>query len=328
MLDIISLGEPLVEFCATRVGRLKDVFLFKRGWGGDTSNVLVTAARLGRTTGYITRVGDDEFGKCFLEMWRREGVDISHVVIEKNGFTGVYFILLTEEGKHEFIYYRKNSAASHLSPSDIDPNYIKQSKIFHSSGISQAISKSCREAVFKAAEIAKKAGVLFSYDPNVRLKLWPINVARNIINYTLELADIVIPSLEDAKLFTGLSSPSEIADIILKSGPSIVVIKLGSQGCLVATKREKTLVPSFPVDKVVDTTGAGDAFTGAFLAALLEGQNPKEAARFANAVAALKTLGRGAVASLPTRKRVEKFLSHFKSRNSLDRAYMTEGERD
>ena len=266
-------------------------------------------ARLGKTAGYITRVGDDEFGRCFLEMWEREGIDTSHVIVEKGGFTGIYFITLINGGKHEFTYYRENSAASHLSPSDVDPNYIKQSKIFHSSGISQAISESCREAVFRAAEIAKKAKVLFSYDPNVRLKLWPINTARAVINYTLDLADVVMPSLEDAKLITGFDSPEKAAEAILKRGPSIVAIKLGAQGCFVATERKKIFTPSFRIDKVVDTTGAGDAFTGAFLVALLEGWDPTKAARFANATAALKTLGRGAVTPLPTREEVEEFLS-------------------
>ncbi len=309
LLDVVSLGEPMVEFCATNVGHLKDVLLFERGWGGDTSNALVAVARLGKTAGYITRIGDDEFGKCFLEMWQREGIDTSHVIVEKGGFTGIYFITLINGGKHEFTYYRENSAASHFSPSDIDPNYIKQSKIFHSSGISQAISESCREAVFKAAETARKANVRFSYDPNVRLKLWAINTARAVINYTLELADIVLPSLEDAKFITGFTSPDKAAKAILKRGPSMVAIKLGAQGCFVATEEEKMFVPSFQVDKIVDTTGAGDAFSGAFLVALLEGWDLMKAAKFANAAAALKTLGRGAVTPLPTRKEVEKFLS-------------------
>lgn len=299
----------MVEFCATSVGHLKDAPLFERGWGGDTSNALVAVARLGKKAGYITRVGDDEFGECFLEMWQREGIDTSNVIVEKGGFTGIYFITLINGGEHEFTYYRENSAASHLSPSDVDPNYIRRSKIFHSSGISQAISESCREAVFKAAEIAKKAKVLFSYDPNVRLKLWPINTARAVINYTLDLADVVMPSLEDAKLITGFNSPEKAAEAVLKRGPSIVAIKLGAQGCFVATEREKIFTPSFQMDKVVDTTGAGDTFTGAFLVALLEGWDPAKAARFANATAALKTLGRGAVTPLPTWKEVEEFLS-------------------
>jgi len=310
-LDMISLGEPMVEFCATSTGSLKDINLFERGWGGDTSNMIVAAARLNKACGYVCRVGDDEFGKSFLEIWRRENVDTSNVIVEENSFTGVYFISLLKDGKHDFTYYRKDSAASHLSPEDLDPNYIRQAKIFHSSGISQAISTSCREAVFKAAEIVKKAGGIFSYDPNIRLKLWPINTARAVASYTLEMTDIAMPSIDDAKIITGYSSAEEAAEHILKKGPRIVAVKLGAEGCLVMTEGETVKMPRFDV-KVVDTTGAGDAFDGAFLTGILEGLSIEKTAQFANAVAALKSRGRGAVVPLPKRREVEEFLNSSK----------------
>lgn len=307
-VDIVSLGEPMVEFCATQSASLKDASLFERGWGGDTSNMLVSAARLGKKTGYITRLGDDEFGKCFLEMWHKEGVDTSNVVVEKGAFTGIYFIALLAGGKHEFTYYRRNSAASDLSPDDVRQSYVERAKVFHFSGISQAISESCREAAFKGAQIARKAKRLVSYDPNIRLKLWPISTARSVVNYTLGIVDICLPSLEDAKIMTGRASPDEAAEAILKRGPEVVALKLGSKGCLVRSRNEKFKVPGFEVD-VVDTTGAGDAFDGAFLAGLVEGRELKEASRFANAAAALKTLGRGAVTPLPSRRQVDEFLA-------------------
>lgn len=309
MLDVISLGEPMVEFCASRKGKLKDITIFKRGWGGDTSNVIVTVSRLGKRAGFITRVGNDEFGECFLDMWRREKIDISQVIIEKGGFTGVYFISLTEEGEHEFTYYRKNSAASHLSPEDINENYIKNAKILHTSGISQAISESSREAVFKAIEIAKRDNLVVSYDPNIRLKLWPINTAKAIVTYTLKFVDIATPSLEDAKLITGLETPEEIIDFLMNIGPKIIALKMGSKGCFVADEKQRKFVKAYQVKNVVDTTGAGDAFTGAFLVGILEGWDIVKAAKFANATAALKTLGLGAVTPIPTRRKVEEFLS-------------------
>ncbi|MFQ6094754.1 MAG: sugar kinase [Candidatus Bathyarchaeia archaeon] len=315
-LDIISLGEPMVEFCATSTGSLKDVKLFESGWGGDTSNMAVAAARLNKACGYVCRIGDDEFGRSFLEMWQREKIDTSHVIIEDGSFTGVYFISIVDGGEHDFTYYRKDSAASHLSPDDIDPEYIKGSRIFHSSGISQAISTSCREAVFKAAEIAKSAGAIFSYDPNIRLKLWPINTARAVVSYTIEMADIIMPSMEDVKLITGHSSSERAAKQILKMGPRIVAIKLGAEGSLIATEDEIIKAPGFTVN-VVDTTGAGDAFDGAFLTGILEGLGLEKTARFANATAALKTLGKGAVAPLPRRSEVEKFLRLWEKTRQL-----------
>jgi 2-dehydro-3-deoxygluconokinase len=297
----------MLEFNAATKGRLRDVATFNRGWGGDTSNFAVTVARLGRTVGYVCRVGDDEFGKCFLDLWKREGVDTSHVIVEKGGFTGIYFISIRNEGEHDFTYYRTNSSASHLSPDDLDPTYIEGAKVFHSSGISQAISQSCRETVFKAVEIAKRSGVLFSYDPNLRLKLWPIHTARAIVMRTMELADVVMPSMEDMRAIAGAISPEAAARQILKRGPRIVAIKLGAEGCVVGTDKKMVRVPGFRVTPI-DTTGAGDAFDGAFTVGLLEGWELEETAEFANAVGALTTLGKGAVEPLPRRNQVYEFI--------------------
>jgi 2-dehydro-3-deoxygluconokinase len=306
--DIVALGEPMLEFNAVTTGRLKDVATFTRGWGGDTANFAVAAARLGGRVGYICRVGDDEFGTCFLELWQREGVDTSQVLVEANGFTGIYFIAIRVGGEHDFTYYRTDSPASHLSVDDLDPPYLEAARLFHTSGISQAISPSSREAVFHAMEIAKRAGVLVTYDPNLRLRLWPRHTARAVILSTCELADVVFPSLEDVRSLLGPVSPEAAARRLLKRGPHIVVIKLGAGGCLVATEDRVIRSPGFPVTPV-DTTGAGDAFDGAFAVGLLEGRPLEETAAFANAVGALTTLGKGAVTPLPRRDQVNTFLA-------------------
>jgi len=307
-LDIVSLGEPMVEFSAASSGHLKDATLFQRGWGGDTSNMAVAAARLGRRVGYITKIGDDAFGQCFLELWRREGVDTSKVIVEKGGFTGIYFIAYANG--HEFTYYRKGSSASHISAEELDHEYIKNSNIFHSSGITQAISDSSREAVFHAIEIAKKNSILVSYDPNVRLRLWPLEMARSTILQAVGLADIVFPSMEDASILFSSDSAEDAAKRFLELGPSTVVIKLGAQGCLVATKKEIFEIPSFEIN-VVDATGAGDAFDAAFLSGILEGWDLRRCAKFANAVGALTTTGKGAVNPIPQRSVVDEFLRSY-----------------
>ncbi|MEM3046793.1 MAG: sugar kinase [Candidatus Bathyarchaeia archaeon] len=306
-LDVVSLGEPMSELCATSTGHLREVAGFKLGWGGDTSNFAVAVARLGRKVGYMCRLGDDEFGKSFLELWAREGVDASRVIVEKGAFTGVYFISLIDGGEHDFTYYRKDSAASRFSPEDIDEAYVKQAKVFHSSGISLAISQSLREAVFEAAKLVKDAGGLFSFDPNVRLRLWPVNTARAIVSYACTQANIVITSIEDMKLLYGYEEPEKAASALHSMGPEKVVVKLGAEGCLVSADGESFRSPGFKV-KVVDTTGAGDAFDGAFIMGMLEGWDYRRIARFSNAVGALTAMDRGAVAPIPTRRQVEKFL--------------------
>ncbi len=310
MIDVASFGEPMVEFCATDVGRIRDVYLFRRGWGGDTSNFIVAVARLGVKAGYICRIGDDEFGKSFLELWQNEGIDTSQVIIEKGGFTAVYFISLLPGGGHDFTYYRKDSAASHYSPSDLNPNYLSKLKVFHSSGISMAISENCRKTVFKAAEIVKANGGIFSFDVNFRPKLWSPQIAKPHIEKAMAEADLIFMSKEDASLLYGEETDKVIEKIYSFAKPKIIVVKMGGEGCLILDDGEKINVPGFKVN-VVDTTGAGDAFDGAFIVGLLEGKDLEEIGIFANAVGALTTTGLGAVAPIPRRRDVEDFLRSF-----------------
>ncbi|MEM2248170.1 MAG: sugar kinase [Candidatus Bathyarchaeia archaeon] len=312
MIEVASFGEPMVEFCAVEIGRLKDVWMFKRGWGGDTSNFIVAVARLGGRAGYICRIGDDEFGASFLDLWRSEGIDTSQVIVERGGFTGVYFISLMPDGRHDFTYFRRGSAASHYSPSDLNHEYLSGLKVFHSSGISMAISDSCRETVLRAAEIVREHGGIFSFDVNYRPRLWPPEHARPHIEETLRMADIVFASKEDMLLLYNEDDVGAIINRICSiAKPEIIVIKLGGEGCLIFDGKEKIMAPGFRVN-VVDTTGAGDAFDGAFIVGFLEGKPLGEVGVFANAVGALTTTGLGAVAPIPRRREVEDFLERFK----------------
>ena len=309
MPEVISLGEPMVEFCAMSRGPLKSIEFFERGWGGDVSNVVVAVSRLGHRSGIMCRVGDDEFGECFLEMWRNEGVDTSHVIVENGAFTAVYFISIRENGEHDFTYYRENSAASHFSPEDIDLNYISKARILHVSGITQAISSSCREAAFKAIEAARKSNVLVSYDPNIRLKLWSLNLAKAVVSYTIGMVDFVLLTGEEAKLITGVDDVRDAALKVLRSGPRVVALKLGGEGCLIAGS-DVVRAPAYRVE-IIDTTGAGDAFDAAFIVGVLENMPLQKIAYFANIAAALKCRGRGAVKPLPYRWEVDEVLNRL-----------------
>ena len=306
-IETVSFGEPMVEFNARTVGRLRDVGAFERGFGGDTSNMIIALAKLGHRCGYVTKVGSDEFGRALLNLWDSEGVDTTLVLIEENGFTGIYFVARTEEGRHEFTYYRSSSAASHFEPSDLDMEYINHTRVFHTSGITQAISASCRNSVERVFDELDRTAVSMTYDPNLRLRLWPVSMAKEVILRTMGKADIVFPSLEDAQTLVGAERPEELAGRILDLGCRLVALKLGAEGCIVADNKEISRIPAFPV-KVVDTTGAGDAFDAGFLASVLEGKSAREAAVFANAVAALKCLGKGAIVPQPRRSEVELFL--------------------
>jgi len=298
--DVLSIGEPMVELCATSPGRLSVVEEFRRGWGGDTSNFAVAAVRLGGSAGYVCRLGGDEFGHSFLDLWQREGVDASRVIVEPDGFTAVYIISLTEGGGHDFTYYRAGSAASRYSPRDLDTEYVAKAKILHTSGISLAVSGSLREASLDAMRICKEAGGMVSFDVNMRPKLWPLDVARAACRRAVRESDVVFASVEDARILYGVGEPERAAEKLRSLGAGTAVIKQGGEGCHISSEWASFDSPGYSVD-VVDTTGSGDAFDAAFMIGLLEKWGMEESAAFANAVGALTATGLGAVAPIPTR---------------------------
>jgi 2-dehydro-3-deoxygluconokinase len=296
--DIVAIGEPLGEFNQTRAGDPQYLF----GHGGDTSNAIIAAARSGASTGYVSAVGDDSFGRSFIDLWKREGVDVSGVKRDAAAHTGIYFISHGPDG-HEFSYMRAGSAAARMTAQDLPASLIKSAKVLHVSGISQAISASAADMVFDAINLARAAGVTISYDTNLRLRLWPLARAQAVTNAAMALSDIALPGLDDARLLTGLQDRDAIADFYLSRGSRIVAMTLGKEGALVATHQERHIVPSITVD-AVDATGAGDCFDGAFLAEWVRTSDPFAAAAYATVAAALSTTGYGAVAPLPLRKDV------------------------
>jgi 2-dehydro-3-deoxygluconokinase len=296
--DLLGIGEALVE-----LNQPKDDAPFVQGFGGDTSNAMIAAARLGADAAYFTAVGADRFGQALTELWLREGVDASRIVVNGGAHTGLYFVTHSAQG-HEFSYMRAGSAASRISETDLPDGRIRSAKILHASGISQAISSSAADAVFAAIDIAHDAKRLVSYDPNLRLKLWPLRRARAIIHEAMRSSDIALPGLDDGQALTGRSDAEAIVDFYLRLGTPVVVLKLGKEGAIVATPRRRERVAGHAV-KAVDATGAGDCFDGAFLTEYVRRGDPFAAARFANVAAALSTLGYGAVAPLPRRAEVE-----------------------
>lgn len=292
--DIVCLGEPLIEFNRPKEG---DGRTWLQGFGGDSQNVAIAAARQGASTGYVTSLGQDWMGDAFMELWKAEGVDASRVARHATAPTGVSFVTHGASG-HKFDYLRKNSAASLMTPEALPADYIAGAKVFHFSAIGQAISESARATCDAALEVARKAGVKVSYDTNLRLRLWELDIARRVIDATIARCDIALPSLDDSQQLTGLAAADAIADYYLALGAPLVALKMGAEGSLIATRDGRTRVPPHKV-AAVDATGAGDTFDGAFLRRLLEGDDPVSAARYANVAAALSTTGYGAVTPMP-----------------------------
>jgi 2-dehydro-3-deoxygluconokinase len=300
--DIVAIGEPMIEF---NQARADDPRTYLQGFGGDTSNMAIAAARLGSRVAYVTRLGADAFGRMFTELWTKEGVDASGVAIDASAPTGIYFVAHGPQG-HEFSYLRAGSAASRMHPDTLPLAMIRSTRLLHASGISQAISASACDAVLAAIEAARAAGALVTYDPNVRLKLWHLARARAIVLATMAQCTWCLPSQDDARVLFPGADADTVVDACHRAGAPGVVLKLGAEGCLVSTGQRRERVPARVVASV-DATGAGDCFDGAFATRLLAGDDPFAAARYANTAAALATMGFGAVAPLPRAEDVARF---------------------
>jgi 2-dehydro-3-deoxygluconokinase len=308
--ELLCLGEPMVEFNQQPDGR------FLMGHGGDTSNCAIAAARSGARAGVITALGQDAFGDSLMALWTENGVDSTLVNRRRDAPTGVYFVT-HGPGGHDFTYLRAGSAASRYVPADLPMAAIARARCLHLSGITLAISDGSCDASFAAIAAARAAGVTVSFDTNLRLRLWPLPRARAVIGAALGMCDIALPGLDDARQLTGLETPDDIADRFLTQGAGIVALTLGAEGTLVATPDRRERIAGYPV-QAVDATGAGDTFDGAFLADWLRHGDPFAAARYANAAAALSTLGHGAVAPMPSRAAVEAFLVERGGRAARD----------
>jgi 2-dehydro-3-deoxygluconokinase len=301
-VEIFALGEAMVEFNQTDPAR----HLYQQGFGGDTSNAIIAAARHGARTGYLSSVGKDMFGDMLLSLWQREGVNTRNVT-KSDCHTGAYFVTHNSDG-HEFHFLRRHSAASVMQPGSFDFSCLAGARFLHVSGIGQAISASACDTVRAAIQAARHNGVRVSYDPNLRLKLWSAERALLEMEATLPTVDLFLPSLDDMKNLIGTEDPTAIIDWSLARGCTDVVLKLGKRGALVATQGKRKLLQGHAV-KAVDATGAGDCFAGSLLARLTAGDSLVQAASYANAAAALSTLGYGAVESIPREPEVIAFLS-------------------
>jgi 2-dehydro-3-deoxygluconokinase len=304
--QVVAIGEPMIEFNQSRAD---DPRTWLQGFGGDTSNMVIAAARLGRAAGvragYVTRLGSDAFGRMLRDLWAHEGVATEGVVTDAEAPTGVYFVSHGPQG-HEFSYLRAGSAASRLSPATLPLDVLRDARVLHVSGISQAVSSSACDACFAAIDVARSAGALISYDPNLRLKLWPLARAQAIVRATVALADWVLPSFEDAQLLFDGESPEGVVAALHALGVRVVVLKLGGRGCVVSDGARLEHIAGHRVE-AVDATGAGDCFDGAFAVRTIAGDDPFTAARYANVAAALATTGYGAVAPLPDDDAVREF---------------------
>ena len=306
--DIMALGEGMVEFNQTQPG----VRNYLQGFGGDTSNAVIAAARAGARCGYLSAVGDDVFGDLLMHLWRESGIDTAQIDIESGASTGLYFVSHSELG-HAFSYRRADSAASRMRLNDMQRAALQETRWLHYSGISQAISETAREQCAAAVRIARAAGTKICFDSNLRLKLWSLDEARLHMIPAIAGCDLFLPSLDDVSQLSGLSDPKAIVAWSHDLGAKHVVLKLGELGVLVSDGHVVHSIAPLHV-QAVDATGAGDCFAGNLLARLALGDDLFAAAVYANAAAALSVQAWGAVDPLPYPGAVQSLLMAGKQR--------------
>lgn len=306
MYDIVSLGELLIDFTQSGVSA-DGMRLFEQNAGGAVTNLLCAASRCGAKTGFIGKVGRDMHGAFLRQTMLDAGVEMRALIETESFFTTLAFVSLQPSGERNFSFARKSGADTQLRPDELDQDMLKSTRLFHTGSLSLTQEPS-RSATYEAIDIAKDAGAIISYDPNYRASLWGSQAeAIRFMRSLIVTADIIKVSDEELPLLTGETEPAKAADALLDQGVRVVAITLGADGAYVRVGKESRLVPGFHAT-VIDTTGAGDSFFGAFLARFLtSGRTLKEItiddaadyAHFGNAAASLCVEQRGGIPAMP-----------------------------
>jgi fructokinase len=315
MADVICLGELLIDFVPTVTPTtLVDAPAFKKAPGGAPANVAVGLARLGVSSAFMGKVGDDPFGHFLADTLAAAGVDVGTLRFTAQARTALAFVSLLADGDREFMFYRHPSADMLLTPEDIDTAALGAARALHYGSIS-LIGEPSRSATLHAIDAARTAGCLISCDPNLRLALWPDReAARAGLLLAIGRAQIVKISDEELRFLTGSDDPAAARQQLWHERLELMVVTLGSAGCVYFTRDFGGIVVGFGV-AAVDATGAGDGFVAGLLQGLVmdrrivtDEARLRELCRFANAVGAITTTERGAIPALPTRERVVAFL--------------------
>lgn len=311
--DLVTLGEALVVFSPADAGPLRFVHNFTKSIGGAEANVAIALSRLGHKAGWISRLGNDEFGRYVRYALQGEGIDLSQVTLDDNLPTGILFKEQYHNSNPNVYYYRKGAAITAMGKEFINPEYIVNAKILHTTGILPALSANTKEATFEAIQIARNAGVMVSFDPNLRLKLWSEEAAKTTLFEMAKNADIIFPGLDEAEFLLGTSDIDKICEQFHEVGIKLVVIKLGKDGCIISDESNKVRVPGFHVHRLIDTVGAGDGFAAGFLSGLIDNKPLYECGEMANGVGAMATLVRGDTEGYPTRQQLLEFMGKAKA---------------
>ncbi len=304
MVKVISFGEALIDMIGERGKGLDGTKLFEKHFGGAPANYAIAVRRLGVKSSLLTRISDDNFGNFLMNILKKNKVDTSMIVRTKKKTT-LAFVSLNKSGVPEFSFYRNDTADLDVRKSDIKEKYFDGVKIFHFCSLS-LVEEPVRSALFKALKIAKRKNVLISYDPNLRRDLMKRDTMK-YVRKAAKYADILIPSEDEIRKITNETSLDSAANHY--KGKRLIVT-MGAKGSVMYYAKSKIIFPPFKV-KVVDTTGAGDAFSAGVSVGIINGYEGEKLLKFASSVAALSIQKKGAISSLPSIINVKKFLKKY-----------------
>lgn len=338
---VVTVGEAMIAMVPLASGPLRHVHAFEKHVGGAELNVAVALARLGTPSRWVSRVGDDEFGVEVLRTARAEGVDVSRVRIDPEAPTGIYFREYGGPAGTRVFYYRRGSAASRLSPEDLE-GALEGARLLYLSGITAALSPTARAAATRAVDLAKRARIPVSFDPNVRRKLLPPGQVVPVLRPLAESADVLLAGQEELEALFGRSTPLAVdpsgvaapavedtpearrahlrplLERAREAGPKVVACKLGLGGAVALSDAGLVAQAAFPVADVVDPIGAGDGFDAGFLHVWLAGGDLAEALRWGVVVGGCACAVRGDIEGYPDAARARALVARLVAEGSQD----------
>lgn len=309
MSKIMLVGEPMGLFIAQTEGSLETVKTFSTAVAGAEFNVAVALSRLEHQPGYLTKLGNDPFGRQIVNTMIQNHIETSLISFSEEHATGFMLKSKVSSGDPEIYYYRKNSAASSICKQDIDRIDFSEYKYLHMTGIFPALSQTTLEAAKHLMQKAKANGLTIFFDPNLRPQLWgdKEKMVATINELALD-ADYFMPGIKEGTVLTGCTTPESVADAYIQRGIGTVIVKIGPKGAYVATEKEQAYVPAFKEKRLVDTVGAGDGFAAGIISAVMEGLPIAEAVSRGNAIGAIQVASFSDNEDLPTREQLNEFM--------------------
>jgi 2-dehydro-3-deoxygluconokinase len=301
--ELVTLGETMALLAAPRVGLLRHMSSLDLSVAGAESNLAIGVSRLGRRAAWLSRVGDDEFGRLVTATIRAEGVAV-YAAVDGTAPTGLMVKERRTDTATRVQYYRSGSAASRLSPSDVDESLVRAARVLHVTGITPALSATARDAVHAAVEAARGAGVAVSLDLNYRAALWDAATAGAELRELVSRADIVFATGPEARLVVSGDDEAALAAELAKLGPRQVLVKRGSRGVVGLLDGTGYDLPAKPV-RAVDPVGAGDAFASAYLTEWIGGTAPEGCLHAATVAGAFAVTVPGDWEGLPSRAELD-----------------------